>query len=985
MRKLLGGKILKSLFVIIFAAICIGVAHSAIASSFGQLWIQKSVSVIQGESYTSTNVPMYLSYERRCNKNYYVDSEHTSKPICTVNTAGYTMTYDAQVAIPGDTKLGSIVNKYNTSSRLIPLSGSSTLLEVRGAQSTATLRTIGSAFSNVETKYKNEKANITITSTNQSDLMDNLNKTYIYSNYYLNVSDNNEWIVSQNGFGVYKYNLKTGQVQYVSVGYFTRNGLTPNLMLAISESGRYVALYVGRENRFDIIDTENCAKKDTKEGRDAQCSARSIMPDVKQGVSNLYLGAPLRHLQFDDEQHVSFYAYTSWLSSNDFTVKKIHVFSENEWYQRNLDYLAMGDSFASGEGIFSYTQFTNRLGVNMCHSSLQSYPYQLTNRKVVGDTESVACSGAKIKDIIETTISNYPEDRPQSREYLWEDTRQLVLSDFLVGNRRQYEFAAAYQPKIITISIGGNDIGFSSILSSCVTGSAECFDSKEQRKVLASTVQNTYSGLVATYNKLKNDSPQSSIYVIGYPQVVKEYGNCASNVKLTNNEIQFANQLTAYLNYVVKQAAQEAGVIYVDTQNAFTGRKLCEASSSQVAVNGLTGGNASGLPGWVRNLLGYGGPLAPESYHPNLIGHAMYAKAIQDQTNNFSLPMPNPSAQNIYAPSTELSDLLKEDAPDTNYAENAHYVYDASIVDDAVYRGSSATVKSSTLQYGTAPNTSFSVVMHSEPTTIGTVTSDENGEITSKISIPDNLAPGYHTLHIMGKTISGKGIDIQKIVYVAASEDDIDGDGVANDDEVCLVSEPAGVDVDQDGIDDACDGFIDEPPVQQPDDPVEPPVNNEETPTEETPPPIDIPGDEEENPTITPTEPDPTDKELPVSESRPDWLLMKEWEIAEEQATANQSATIPKPIPSPTTTSRTAQTADANQLSSPAPLVITSPQQEQANPSATQVAGVSSAVETKPAIQESRHSWWLYALTASLLIGATTVSTYAYVSARNKI
>ncbi|MBX6334924.1 hypothetical protein IRY61_06340 [Candidatus Saccharibacteria bacterium] len=50
-------------------------------------------------------------------------------------------------------------------------------------------------------------------------------------------------------------------------------------------------------------------------------------------------------------------------------------------------------------------------------------------------------------------------------------------------------------------------------------------------------------------------------------------------------------------------------------------------------------------------------------------------------------------------------------------------------------------------------------------------------------------------------------------MYIAASEDDIDGDGIRNEDEKCLAVEPANIDEDQDGIDDACDPEIDEPPA----------------------------------------------------------------------------------------------------------------------------------------------------------------------------
>lgn len=53
--------------------------------------------------------------------------------------------------------------------------------------------------------------------------------------------------------------------------------------------------------------------------------------------------------------------------------------------------------------------------------------------------------------------------------------------------------------------------------------------------------------------------------------------------------------------------------------------------------------------------------------------------------------------------------------------------------------------------------------------------------------------------------MSNQDVDLYKLVYVAESQNDIDGDGTSNDQETCLVAQPVGRDYDQDGIDDACD------------------------------------------------------------------------------------------------------------------------------------------------------------------------------------
>ncbi|MFO0971767.1 MAG: hypothetical protein U0520_05485 [Candidatus Saccharimonadales bacterium] len=60
-----------------------------------------------------------------------------------------------------------------------------------------------------------------------------------------------------------------------------------------------------------------------------------------------------------------------------------------------------------------------------------------------------------------------------------------------------------------------------------------------------------------------------------------------------------------------------------------------------------------------------------------------------------------------------------------------------------------------------------------------------------------------------------------KYITVVASQDDYDGDGELNATDVCQFIDPEGVDEDQDGTDDACDGYIGDAPAAQNQDNIE--------------------------------------------------------------------------------------------------------------------------------------------------------------------
>jgi hypothetical protein len=240
-------------------------------------------------------------------------------------------------------------------------------------------------------------------------------------------------------------------------------------------------------------------------------------------------------------------------------------------------------------------------------------------------------------------------------------------------------------------------------------------------------------------------------------------------------------------------------VQYIDVQDAFAGHELCDPA--QKAVNGLTEGDDLIIDGL--------GPIGNESYHPNELGHQLMSSVLIQQSERLSKPMPV-ADDTVKAPYKE-SDVYRQfigDAPSGfPPLPPQHPITNVKNVD----------LKGSTIAPRTdiplRPNSTFDASFHSTPTPAGMLTTDADGHLTGEITVPDSLEPGYHTLHLYGQNLSGQQVDLYKLIYVAASIDDIDGDDIPNDGEKCLAVEPANVDFDRDGIDDACDPEITEPPA----------------------------------------------------------------------------------------------------------------------------------------------------------------------------
>lgn len=630
----------------------------------------------------------------------------------------------------------------------------------------------------------------------------------------LSYSSNGSWMLvdTPGGGSFIRVNMATFDIlpfaqSLTSPGeYSTKYGAT-----AISDDGRYAAVASNDNYYFRVYDLTTCTgTTNNNYSQPLSCQYRDYWPSMATKISGF---RSISALRFINDDNISMTAVYNWQSSSSYSAAKFTVTAPGK-EAHSLDYLALGDSYISGQGEFQYKDGTDT-DQNTCHLSPLSYPFTL-GTDLYNQYNSIACSGAKTKDITGGNIPNYNSD-PGGAQSLGKSGPTYdseIYSNYEPGYRVQLEFIKRYQPRAVTLSIGGNDIGFSDIVKKCVMESTiakDCYNSYDARMSLVKQIQNSFTDLQQTYRAILDADPGVQLYIVGYPQVVTQPPNpllgCSPNVHLTPDDISFAQNVISYLDWTIQQAANSEGARYVDVENALAGHRLCETGSSNVAMNGVTAGNDSGLLS--LKVIG------SESFHPNVLGHQLLAQAILQQTNNMKQAMPTANtsikAPTINDPQT-VAFLAGYPVSSTKFADVI--TADDSIAASSAVRSVGTAIAINGTSYGLKPNSNYQVTLANDTQSISlaSATTNANGDLNLIATVPVSVSVGYQKLSIQGTNLAGQTIEIYKFIYVAASTDDANGDGVPDSQNSCFILPESGIDADSDGVDDACDPVIGDAP-----------------------------------------------------------------------------------------------------------------------------------------------------------------------------
>lgn len=648
-------------------------------------------------------------------------------------------------------------------------------------------------------------------------------------------SNNGKWLVAEvKGVGLVRIDLTNYAAKRFST-YDANSSGSVEVRLAISDDGEHAALFGPQsgyssfsfydipENCGDTLGTEYVSSSVPVAG---SCASK-VMPASFNASLGLYYSMPPQAVRYGNENGEIKYVTSMDSESGSVTWGRLYA---PGYAPQRLGYLAMGDSYSSGEGdtdqinntdIKWYLPATDvnenkSAGVprEKCHISLRSYPYKVNQEKTIeGGMKSIACSGAVIDDVVGNNSSymgqpkggKSDKDDPRLEGYV--DANALKsegLNNFIPGRNKQIEFVKQYQPKVITLTMGGNDTGFADKIEACVQLGTCDYATVAWRGKLKSEITGSYDRLVDLYTKLYEASGKSAkIYVLGYPQFINADANvsCQSIFGMNDEERSMIFNSVTYMNNVIEQAAKAAGVKYVDIENSLQGHRICDNDTKYVTA--------------ITNIFGANGNERQESFHPNSLGHAAIKDSISQALGNSSLleynVCPNlPSGQTLCPDYT----ARKDNIPSVAYFDN-------QVVSKSEYKPMMNTPVVKGTQYDVAipsykfaPGSSTTLTFHSDPVEAGSYTASSTGGLDVSISIPSELPAGFHTLVLNGTSYDGQPITISQVIEVRGSnQSDIDEDGIADNLDSCAYIPLLNSDADLDGIDDACDPEVGSSPL----------------------------------------------------------------------------------------------------------------------------------------------------------------------------
>ncbi|GAB2674704.1 SGNH/GDSL hydrolase family protein [Nocardia goodfellowii] len=252
-------------------------------------------------------------------------------------------------------------------------------------------------------------------------------------------------------------------------------------------------------------------------------------------------------------------------------------------------YVALGDSFAAGFAIAPLSADT----AGICGRSAVNYPSLLAKALGVARFRDVTCGGATTADLAA------PQPDPTGAVHA-----------------PQYDALTA-DTTLVTIGIGGNDIGLVQLGVSCINllpesmgtscATANTVDGQDRIGANITAFAPTYGTVI---EEIRRRAPHAHIVLVGYPTGIRP-GGCPHIQPTWADDATYLQSKLDQLNAVMAAEAAEHEATFVNLAASTQDHDACAAPEQRWMVGVLP----TGLD-------------APASLHPNAAGHANTARQV---------------------------------------------------------------------------------------------------------------------------------------------------------------------------------------------------------------------------------------------------------------------------------------------------------------------------------------------------------------------
>ncbi|MDJ0340830.1 SGNH/GDSL hydrolase family protein [Streptomyces sp. H10-C2] len=252
------------------------------------------------------------------------------------------------------------------------------------------------------------------------------------------------------------------------------------------------------------------------------------------------------------------------------------------------NYVALGDSYTSGPGI------PDQVDAN-CARSSRNYPSLVAADQRFAGFKDVSCGGATTAEMWKPQGTNGP---------------QLD--------------ALNHRTTLVTVQIGGNDVGFGNIIRTCAglsvtdpTGNpCQKYFGASGTDQLTLNIQQTAPKIEAVLDAIHGRAPRARVVVVGYPDLLPDNGvGCRPAVPFADKDFGYLKDTEKALNTMLRRQARAGHAEFVDTYRPTIGHDMCKAPADR----------------WIEPLVP-ASPAAPA--HPNAKGEQVMAGAVLDRIDH---------------------------------------------------------------------------------------------------------------------------------------------------------------------------------------------------------------------------------------------------------------------------------------------------------------------------------------------------------------